>query len=169
MIIGSVIIICLILLVFIKIRNKPKVSNKEIEPIISVYGNLTFNKKKSIVNFLTFLAVSDSNGSFDTTNLETELLFLNKYAIALKVNSKECEQYYSQSNAFQIMVNDLKGLTEGQKTFLINTALGLIFCDGPMNEKEFGFLMSVFEPIGITESILTSEVDKLDKLYNLYF
>lgn len=67
------------------------------------------------------------------------------------------------------MVNDLKGLTEGQKTFLINAALGLIFCDGPMNEKEFGFLMSVFEPIGITESVLTSEVDKLDKLYNLYF
>ncbi len=131
---------------------------KNEDPFSKVFVNISQDQRYSICCLLIFIGGSDEEAG----NPQLELKFINKIRNHLEVASNDSLSFMEKhgEKIFDIMITNLKNLSDIQKELLLFTCGELIVCDGKPNDSELKMLLLVFERLGFTEDRIFSSLNK---------
>jgi hypothetical protein len=170
----SIIIGILLVLSGIGIRSKRNnmltMRNDMLKMLGESYEGLSTKQKKSLLNLLYLLAISDSTQEEGIRNIEN--FFIRDYEIALKTTLSISKDSFKNKENLELIIDDLKTLDKFEINLLMGSCFDLLRCDGEPNSDEMKLFEYFFSNIGVSKREFYDFLEKqkmIDKQFSNNF
>lgn len=141
---------------------------KKPHPASELYEHYS-EEEKMIILSLLFLAGTCDNQNINNNQarINSEIKYLNTYVDIFNSSARKSNEYLARVGPDEIL-RRFTNMDESKTENALLLILGMLTCDGQMNETEVMFLSTVLEKLHISEEEFIEKIKKIDALYNYF-
>ena len=140
--------------------------NKKRHPAAELYDHYSEDEKLTILAIL-FLAGTCDNNLTTRNQMNTELNFLNDVVTIFEVKARSSQQLLNSVGPDNLLIR-LKSFEKSKIDILLVMIIEMLQCDGPLNEEEVNFLITVLDRLNISFEAFKEQMERNKKLYNFF-
>lgn len=140
--------------------------NKKKHPAAELYNHYSEDEKLTILAIL-FLAGTCDNNLTSSSQMNTELDFLNECVNILEVNARSSQQLLNSVGHDNLLIR-LKAFEKSKIDLVLVMMMEMLQCDGPLNDEEKNFIINVLDRLDISIEVFIEQMERNKKLYNFF-
>ena len=140
--------------------------SKKRHPAAKLYDDYSEDEKLTILAIL-FLAGTCDNNLTSSSQMNTELDFLNECVNILEVNARSSQQLLNSVGPDNLLIR-LKAFEKSKIDLVLVMMMEMLQCDGPLNDEEKNFIINVLDRLDISIEVFIEQMERNKKLYNFF-
>lgn len=141
---------------------------KKPHPASELYQNYSEDEKMIILNLLFIAGICDNEKiNNNQARIDNEIKYLNTYVNIFNSSAKKSNEFLARIGPEELTMRFVN-MDESKSENALLLIVGMLTCDGEMNETELMFLSSLLEKLNISEEEFINKMKKIDALYNYF-
>jgi hypothetical protein len=141
---------------------------KKPHPASELYEHYSDEEKMIILSLLFIAGICDNDKiNNNQARIDSEIKYLNTYVNIFNSSAKKSNEFLARIGPEELtrrFINMDDSKTENALLLIV----GMLTCDGQMNETELMFLSSLLDKLNISEEEFIERMKKIDALYNYF-
>lgn len=140
--------------------------SKKRHPAAKLYEHYSKDEKLTILAIL-FLAGTCDNNLTSSSQQDEELYLLNQFVDILEVNATRSQELLNSVGPENLLIR-LKAFENSKIDFVLIMIMGMLQCDGSLNQEEVNFMVAVLDRLDISLEDFTKKMEMNKKMYDFF-